>query len=384
MIQSTCEKFEELGKVILQLIFVLLALVPLYITIRIAYILLSLSRYASLHFWSTLIAALALLGFILKKLKGLKRLMRAKNLSRLDAVLRGLFLAPLIFWLVLSLSLVVYIEAEYVMIRNSYRRLFLSHLKSYGKERLLDAAWNITLALKQEFKGTYGLNVFIPSRIPPFLSPILSLYRWTGGMGKLIVVQRMGGCGEFATAVVTLLKDVARLQTRKILFEGVDHSLPEVYFKGEWYVFDVSYTTSDYPVRAKHYALYLRYKLGLDEYVSRIVVESTGLNVLREHGFNSSTLVIKAIIDITTNPLDDTPAVHAVVEVFALKNMYDPLVASGHTDERGNFSVQLNGGKEYIVIVRHSYGHSSVIGVTKVYLPPNSCVVKEVRLHKYD
>ena len=52
-------------------------------------------------------------------------------------------------------------------------------------------------------------------------------------------------------------------------------------------------------------------------------------------GFNPSTLVIKAIMDVTTSPLDYTPAVHAVVEVFALKNRYDPLVASGHTDERG-------------------------------------------------
>ena len=58
-------------------------------------------------------------------------------------------------------------------------------------------------------------------------------------------------------------------------------------------------------------------------------------------GFNSSTLVIKAIMDITTSPLDDTPAVHAVVEVFALKNRYDPLVVSGHTNERGNLVFNL-------------------------------------------
>ena len=52
-------------------------------------------------------------------------------------------------------------------------------------------------------------------------------------------------------------------------------------------------------------------------------------------------------------------------------------------NKRGNFSVQLNGGKEYIIVVRHSYGGRPVIGVAKVYLPPNSCVAIEMRLHKY-
>jgi len=63
--------------------------------------------------------------------------------------------------------------------------------------------------------------------------------------------------------------------------------------------------------------------------------------------------------------------------------LYFPALAK-NVLEASNFSVQLNGGKEYIVIVRHSYGHSSVIGVAKIYLPPNSCIVKEVELHKYN
>ncbi len=53
-------------------------------------------------------------------------------------------------------------------------------------------------------------------------------------MNRLIVVQRMGGCEEFASAVVTLLSDAAGLYTRKVCFEGIDHALPEVYFRGEW------------------------------------------------------------------------------------------------------------------------------------------------------
>ncbi len=137
-------------------------------------------------------------------------------------------------------------------------------------------------------------------------------------------------------------------------------------------------------MKAEYYALYLKREWGgLDRCVSRMVVEGTGLDVLREHGFTVSTLAVTAIVDPTTKPLDDIPAAYASVEVFALENMYDPLVIAGRTDERGNFSVQLNSGKEYVVVVRHSYGGRPMIGVAKVYLPPNSCVAIEIRLHRY-
>ena len=43
--------------------------------------------------------------------------------------------------------------------------------------------------------------------------------------------------------------------------------------------------------------------------------------------------------------------------------------------------MQLNGGKEYVIIVKHP--SRPLIGVAKVYLPPNSCVAIEMRLHKY-
>lgn len=188
---------------------------------------------------------------------------------------------------------------------------------------------------------------------------------------------------EFASAVVTLLGDTAGMRARKVCFEGIDHSLPEVYFKGEWWVFDAYYTTPDRPVKAEYYASYLRRERGgLDRYVSKIVVEGTGLDVLGEHGFNASKLVVTAIVDPTTNPLDDTPAADASVEVFAVENMYDPLVAAGRTDGRGRFSVQLNGGKEYIVVVKY-LRDGRMIGVAKVYLPPGSRETIEVRLHKY-
>lgn len=120
--------------------------------------------------------------------------------------------------------------------------------------------------MKREFKGVYGHKKLIPSKLVqgfydpnvPVSIPMLSLYCWAGGMNKLIVVQRIGGCGEFASAVVTLLSDTAGLYARKVYFEGIDHSLPEIYFRGEWWVFDAYYTTPDHPAKAEYYALYLR------------------------------------------------------------------------------------------------------------------------------
>ena len=114
-----------------------------------------------------------------------------------------------------------------------------------------------------------------------------------------------------------------------------------------------------------------------------MIVEESGLDVLKEHGFNVSTLVIIAIIDLTTSPLDNIPAARASVEIFALENLYDPLVANGSTNENGHFSVLLNGDKDYVIVVKSLYEGLPVIGVAKVYLPPNSHITVEIRLSAY-
>ena len=348
------------------------------------YCLLLTSKYAGLSFWIIFGVLLILLARIIKKQM---RINRSVKVGSDKSISLTLIIWILIFiWIALQASLAIYIEAEYFAIRDHYKRLFTYYLKSREDRDVLTAAWNITLLLRQDFKGTYGYNVFLPSRyvssyIGLFFSPLLSLCYWGRGIDRLVVVQRMGACWEFATAVATLLSDAAGLHTRRVCFEGIDHALPEVYLRGKWWVFDAYYTTPNRPIKAKTYASYLRSERGgLDKFVSRMLVANTGLNVLREHGFNSSMLVITAIIDLTTNPLDDIPAGHAIVEIFALENRYDPLVATGYTDERGYYSVQLNGGKEYIIVIKHG----GRIGLAKVYLPPNSCIAIEVRLHKYE
>ena len=132
------------------------------------YVLLSLSKYASLHFLAAFIAIVFLPCLALARTGKLKRPTRAKNLPKEGTVLRGLLLVMVIsslIWTALQVSLVVYVEAEYAAMRDSYGKLFLSYLETHRKEGVLGAAWNATLALKREYMGTYGQKVLIPSRL---------------------------------------------------------------------------------------------------------------------------------------------------------------------------------------------------------------------------
>jgi len=272
-----------------------------------------------------------------------------------------------------------YVEVEYGNIINTYKAMYSSYL---DREGLLNATWKITKTYEEEmFQPTYGTPTILLSDVAILFVPTLTIYSLSGGLNKIIVVQKAGRCSEFATAITTLLKDITSIETRKVYFEGVDHALPEVYLNGEWWVFDATYTTPKYPVRAVNYASHLKPKIR--KCVARIIEESTNLNVLSEHGFNASTLSITAIIDLTTNPYDDVPASDATVEIYAPENLYDPLVATGKTDGNGNFTVQLNGDKQYVILIKSCYMGRSVIGIAVIYLPPSTHETIEIKLHKY-
>jgi hypothetical protein len=91
-----------------------------------------------------------------------------------------------------------------------------------------------------------GRNESLPNRVLASNSgfylgftPLFAAYlEWFGGFEKLIVLQKQGNCGEFAIAIKTLLRDVTGLETRKVDMEGFDHTFPEVYWNGSWWVFD--------------------------------------------------------------------------------------------------------------------------------------------------
>ena len=242
------------------------------------------------------------------------------------------------------------------------------------------------------FDGTYGKNETLPNRVLTSNSgfylgftPLFWLYlEWFDGLEKLIVVQKKGNCGEFAVAIKTLLRDVTGLKTRVISMEGFDHAFPEVYWNGSWWVFDAIFTTPKYPVRAENYTSYLKEnKRNVYECLRNLKDGETGTSVLAEHGFKVVNVTIFAIIDPALGNADDKPAENADVEIFALKNWYDPLVGRGKTDEEGKYQTVLRRYGDYAIVVKSSDGR--FVGVLEIDggdLGNGDEIV--VRLHKYE
>lgn len=299
----------------------------------------------------------------------------------------NLILLILLIWLLPQILMVTNIEIEYFRVENHYIQEYQEILSNKGQNEL-NASWNISVLYNKDFEKTYSVST-PPSR-PVFgyvvhcapICPIWWLYFKSDGSSKLIVVQRTGGCGEFANAVTFLLNDVTGLNTRVVSIEGFDHAFPEVNFKDVWWVYDLHYTTEDYPIEAHYFASHLK-KWNRDKYVAvaNLKNTNTGETVLDEHGFPPSNLTITAIRDLTGNPSDDKPAINAEVEIFAFQNSYDPLVAKGRTDEFGNYSVILNSGKEYLILIKEEEP-VPVVGLAKINLSSfvNGSIV--VYLHK--
>ena len=301
----------------------------------------------------------------------------------------NLILLILLIWLLPQILMVTNIEIEYSRVKNHYIQEYQEILGNKEQDEL-NASWNISVLYNNEFERTYSVST-PPSRLifgyvvhcAP-ICPIWWLYFKSGESSKLIVVQKKGGCGEFANAVTFLLNDVTGLNTRVVSIEGIDHAFPEVNFKDDWWVFDLHYTTKDYPIEARYFASHLKKKWNRDKYVAvaNLKNTNTGETVLAEHGFPPSNLTITAIRDLTGNSSDDKPAINAEVEVFAFQNSYDPLVAKGRTDKFGNYSFILNNGREYLILIKKEKT-APVVGIAKINLSsPNESIV--VYLHKYE
>jgi hypothetical protein len=63
----------------------------------------------------------------------------------------------------------------------------------------------------------------------------------------LAVVASTGACEDFVLRLTALLRDALGCETRMVIFEGVDHAMPEAMINGTWYMFNISYTTLKEP-----------------------------------------------------------------------------------------------------------------------------------------
>lgn len=283
-----------------------------------------------------------------------------KSERTLKTVLKQAMVMFFSFWLISQISMVIATEFEYHGIVNEYSQLFKENLRA-GDE--LNSSWVVAAKYRDEFEGTYGKNETLPNRIITRdsgfylgFTPLFATYlTWFEGFEKLIVLQKKGNCVEFAIAIKILLKDVTGLKTRVVQMEGFDHAFPEIYWNGSWWVFDGIFTTPNRPVRADSYAGYLKEnKRNVYENLYNMRDGRTGFSVLAEHGFKSVNITIVAIIDPTSSKWDDKPAKNADVEIFAVKNWYDPLVDKGKTDEDGKYNTLLRDCGDYVLVVKSS------------------------------
>jgi hypothetical protein len=307
-----------------------------------------------------------------------------KNLKRLARQIMALFV---IFWLLSQITMVVAVESKYHGIVNEYARFFKENLKEKSK---MNSSWAIVVAYRDEFEGTYGRSETLPNRIITRDSGFylgftlfLAYLEWFDGLEKLTVLQKKGNCKEFAIAIKTVLRDVTGLETREVDMEGFDHAFPEIYWSGSWWVFDGIFTTPNYPVKAESYAEHLKgsYRNVYESLYN--LKDDTGISVLDEHGFNAVNVTITAIIDPAAGEANDRPAKNAEVEIFALKNWYDPLIERGETDESGKYQTVLRSYGVYVVTVKTS--DNRFVGVVEVNgedLEDGDEIV--VRLHKYE
>ena len=301
-----------------------------------------------------------------------------------------------IVWILVQLLVVISIEVEYSNIKDHYSQEYLSTTIEGVDE--VNATWSIIDSFDNEYNGVYGVK---DSRIPSrqisnnvgsmilSFNPILFLYFFNfkgipvDGYSKLIFVQNTGNCGEFASSIKFLIKDITGFDTRIIHMEGKDHAFPEINIDNYWWVFNKIYTTPSQPIKSNDYASFLSTEdQSLFNCISDLRDYENEESVLSDHGFNSSNLTITAIKDITVYESDNEPMNNANVEIFAYVNSYDPLVNIGKTDENGQYSTILRSDKKYLILVKNE--KLKAIGFKDLRIPLNDNSSITVYLHKYD
>lgn len=204
-----------------------------------------------------------------------------RRLRTVDGLLVSLVLAflivPATLWLELAIS-VNYLYPKYVEEMRA----------RYGVHCSLDTAWAAALEYSRSFHNTYGK-----------LEPKPQMYELIpeGMLDPFEAVVRTGACEDFARGLARLLRDSLGCETRVVAFKTENHAFPEVMVNRTWYVFDLTYTTRDKPVKADEYAEYLHtlcvmgnkhfcnlYNAGFDG-----LIDATGKDLRAEHGFSTNS-----------------------------------------------------------------------------------------------
>jgi len=175
------------------------------------------------------------------------------------AVLRNRFKEPQVL---AGLTLIIISVVYLLMLVLSAQLLYpmqVTDLKTrYGSYCSLENAWLAAKEFSKTYFNVYGINKRIGFELFPKIGEFELIP--VELRERLSAVARIGMCGEFAMGLARLLRDSLGCETRMVAFKTLDHEFPEVKVDGNWYVFDLTYTTPDKPVEASKYAEYLQNK----------------------------------------------------------------------------------------------------------------------------
>jgi len=193
-------------------------------------------------------------------------------------------------WLLISLTLafLIVLSTLWLELIISINYLYPKYVEEvrarYGEHCSMDIAWAAALEYNRNFHNTYGKPESKPQLYKLIPEELLDSFE---------AVVRAGACEDFARGLAKLLRDSLGCETRVVSFKTENHAFPEVKVNGTWYVFDLTYTTHDKPVKADEYAEYLHMQCIMNMRFCNIynagfngLIDVTTREDLRaEHGF---------------------------------------------------------------------------------------------------
>jgi len=288
---------------------------------------------------------------------------RRRPWSAVLKTVRILSAAVVAMLLALCLVTLLAIHLTYLAELEKYR-----HVAPCCREGNISCLWNFAKSLKNNFALTYGTLALRPQGLAPLFGYDMA--------GEAAFVLKTGACGDYALALAKALEDLG-CETRVVSVMGADHAFPEVLSEGKWYVFDATYTTPDKPVEARLWARHIaESKRPFYDAVARLVELGTGEDLTEEHGFNTTTVVIKVVV--ATTPRKEVPASGVRVEVYVPsgRGFYRSLVYEGVADREGMAKFDVVSGRDYIVFaqLKPLFG-LEYAGAEYIYVPPGVKVV---------
>jgi len=263
----------------------------------------------------------------------------------------------------IAVLMLAVVDVAYLAELEKYR--YVSHC---CKEGNVSCLWNFAKSLWSDFDPTYS----IPTAKPRDLIPLFGY----DVAGKTAFVLKTGACVDYALALAKALEDLG-CETRVVSVMGVDHAFPEVLAMGKWYVFDVTYTTPDKPVEARLWARHLaETRSPIYNATARLVELRTGRDLTEEHGFNTTTVVIKVVV--ATTPREaEIPASGAKVEVYVpiRRSFYHSLAYKGVADREGVVKFDVVSGRDYIVVAKLESSGVELSGAEHVHIPLEGKIV---------